>query len=387
MTQVSISPSPPRSPSHLLLCARRPSQFRLFRRLCLCATVAVLLFLWLLVGWQTNIRYDYLPHYVSSSTQTYQPVNQTGFPRKIWQQWSRIPHSVDQYEKAFVVSWTESNPQWRWEVLTKANELEYVKDHFGSHGIDRPDIVEFFSTVNSNIVRSDLLRYLVMYLEGGLYADIDVEALKPIHEFIPEAFHEEDIDLVIGIEADEPKFKNHPILGLTSCSFCQWTFLSKPRLSVMIRMVDAAMARIYKLAEQQGVPISDMKLDFYQIIGCSGPGLFTDVIMEYMNEHNMRESPITWDDFHGIDEPTLVSRVLVLPVQAFAAGQTHSRSGTSHETPKALIKHHYGASNWTSQHARYKHPVYGEVESCLFDEACVRGWDRNVGVNLDDAGK
>jgi mannosyltransferase OCH1-like enzyme len=286
-----------------------------------------------------------------------------------------------------VRSWTESNPEWRWEVLSHANALEYVEDHFGSHGFNRPDIVEFFRTVNSTIIRSDLLRYLLMYVEGGLYADIDVEDLKPIRDFIPNGFDEADIDMVIGIEADEPRFKDHPVLGRVSRSFCQWTFLCKPQLPIMIGMVESAMARIHELAKEQGVPISEVKMDFYQVIGYTGPGLFTDVIIQYMDEHETRKSPITWDDFHQMDEATLVSRVLVLPVQAFAAAQTHSRSGTTHKVPAALIRHHYGASNWTSQHARYKHPVYGEVEGCLFDEACVNQWDRNVEAYKDYQGK
>ncbi|KAF5006299.1 hypothetical protein FDECE_7310 [Fusarium decemcellulare] len=378
MTPTLVSQSPLKLHNHVLLRARGPSQVRLLRRVCLCAATAMLILLWLPMGLPINIQKPHLAQYYPPSLQSPQAISQGRFPRKIWQTWNHIPPFFEKREMERVRSWTESNPEWRWEVLTNANELEYVEDHFGPRGFNRPDIVEFFRTVNSKIVKSDLLRYLIIYVEGGLYADIDVEALKPIHEFIPDGFDEADIDLVIGIEADEPTFKDHPILGLVSRSFCQWTFLCKPQLPLMIGMVDSAMARIHKLAKEQGVPISEVKIDFYQVIGSSGPRLFTDVIMQYMDENRSRDSPITWDDFHQIDEATLVSRVLVLPVQAFAAAQTHSRSGTSHEVPAALIKHHYGASNWTSQHARFKHPVYGEVERCLFDNACVNEWDRNV---------
>ncbi|KAF5706933.1 glycosyltransferase family 32 [Fusarium mundagurra] len=267
---------------------------------------------------------------------------QTGrFPRKIWQQWACSPPSFAEQEVERAKSWTESNPEWRWEVLTHATALDYVESHFGSHALNRPDIVEFFRDINSRIIKADLLRYLVMYIEGGVYADIDVEALKPIHEFIPDGFEEAEIDMVIGIETDEPKFKDHPILGGLSRSFVQWTFLCRPRLPVMMRMVENAMANIQQLAKEQEVPISQVKMDFYQIIGNSGPGLFTKVIMQHMEKSNSQKLPITWDIFHQMDQPKLVSRVLVLPVQAFAAGQTHSRSGKTHDVPAALVKHHY----------------------------------------------
>ncbi|KAG4276872.1 hypothetical protein BFJ63_vAg18634 [Fusarium oxysporum f. sp. narcissi] len=276
-----------------------------------------------------------------------------------------------------VKSWADKNPEWRWEVLTETNELKYVEHQFGPQGLNRPDITDFFRTVNSRIIKADLLRYMVMYFEGGLYADMDVEALQPIRNFIPNGFDEGAIDLVIGIEADEPAFKDHPILGGLSRSFCQWTFMCKPLLPVMMKMVENAMINVQQIAKGQGVNVSDVKMDFYQIIASTGPGLFTDVIMQYMNEGDSQESPITWDAFHQLDEAKLVNRVLVLPVKAFAASQTHSRSGDTHKTPAALVKHHY-ASTWTGWHPRYKHPVYGYVEDCLFDEVCVSDWDRKV---------
>ena len=48
------------------------------------------------------------------------------------------------------------------------------------------------------------------YVEGGVYADIDVEAIRPIKKFIPKKFDEADVDMVIGIEVDEPSFSFHP---------------------------------------------------------------------------------------------------------------------------------------------------------------------------------
>ncbi|KAF9782550.1 hypothetical protein IL306_011662 [Fusarium sp. DS 682] len=279
-----------------------------------------------------------------------------------------------------VKSWTEANPEWRWEVLTHATALGYVESHFGPHALNRPDIVEFFKKIESRIIKADLLRYLVMYVEGGLYADIDVEALKPIREFIPDGFDEGDIDVVIGVETDEPDFKDHPILGGLSRSFVQWTFLCKPKLPIMMRIVESLMTNIQQLVKEQGVPLFEVKLDFYQIIGNSGPGLFTSLIMQHMQEISNQKEPITWDTFHHLDQPKLASRVLVLPVKAFAACQTHSRSGKTYKIPEALIKHHYGASNWTDWHPRYKHPVYGFVEDCLFNTTCVRQWEKNVKV-------
>ncbi|KAK3338073.1 nucleotide-diphospho-sugar transferase [Neurospora tetraspora] len=300
------------------------------------------------------------------------------FPRKIWQTWKVNPLAFEQRDLDTARSWVGQNPSYRYEVLTDGNDMQYVEWHFGPDGFNRPDIVNFYRSVKAAIVKADLLRYLVMYAEGGLYADIDVEALKPLSKFVPERYDDADVDMVIGVEIDEPDWKDHPILGPKSRSFCQWTFMCKPQLPVMMRLIEQIMTWLSGVAKEQGVPLAEVKLDFDQIISGTGPSAFTNAIIAEMNEANENPGrPITWDAFHDLGESKLVSRVLVLTVEAFAAGQGHSNSG-NHDARAALVKHHYHASNWPSRHPRYKHPAYGEVEQCNWVDECVKKWDENV---------
>ena len=103
--------------------------------------------------------------------------------------------------------------------MTDDNANEYLEWHYGAHGINRPDLVDLYRELNITIIKADLLRYLVMYAEGGVYADvsvfpvrarqladvsqIDVECLRPIDRFIPERYNKEDVDMIISIEIDE----------------------------------------------------------------------------------------------------------------------------------------------------------------------------------------
>lgn len=257
--------------------------------------------------------------------------------------------------------------------------MGYVEQHFGPGGFDRPDIVDLYRNINATIIKADLLRYMVMYAEGGVYADIDVEALKPVSRFIPDhRYAEEDIDMVIGIEIDQPQFKDHPILGKKSQSFCQWTFMARPRIPVMMRLIENIMGWLDGLARQQNVPISEVHLDFDQVISGTGPSAFTAAIIKEMNDQRPQgTAEITWDTFHDLDESKIVSRVLVLDVEAFAAGQGHSDSG-NHNARGALVKHHYHASNWPSRHPRFNHPAYGSVEQCNWEPKCVAKWDADT---------
>ncbi|KAL2121182.1 hypothetical protein VTJ04DRAFT_5209 [Mycothermus thermophilus] len=306
------------------------------------------------------------------------PAQRPEFPRKIWQTWKVNPLRFEERDLNTARTWLAKNPDYRYEVLTDDNDMRYVEWHFGPNGFNRPDIVQFYRDVKAAIVKADLLRYLIMYAEGGVYADIDVEALKPVSKFIPDRYNEKDIDMVVGVEIDEPDWKDHPILGPKSRSFCQWTFMCKPQLPVMMRLIERIMSWLNGVAKEQGVPLSEVDLDFDQIISGTGPSAFTEAIMAEMELH--KEDPnlkIDWDLFHDLQESRVVSRVLVLTVEAFAAGQGHSDSG-NHEARAALVRHHYHASNWPSRHPRYSHPAYGEVERCNWNDECVKEWDKNV---------
>lgn len=307
-----------------------------------------------------------------SSHQSTVSINGPLFPRKIWQTWRIDAPSFEEREKNTARTWMLENPSYRYEVLTDSNGLQYVETNFGPSGLNRSDIVEMYRSLTAKIVKADLLRYLIMYMEGGLYTDIDVAALKPIARFIPDTYDEREIDMVIGVEIDEPRFRTHPILGNKSESFCQWTFMSKPSVPVMMRLVNNILTWLNDVSERQNVTVSDIVLDFNEVIEGTGPTAFTNAILAEMTAKTGHE--VTWTTFHNMRKPKLIGGVLVLPVEAFCAGQGHSNSGT-HESPQALVLHHYHASGWPVTHPRYKHPVYGEIEMCNWDAKCVNDWD------------
>lgn len=302
-------------------------------------------------------------------------------PKKIWQTWKQGPLTFAQRDSDTAKTWPAKNPSYRYEVLTDDNALEYLEEHYGPTGFNRPDIVDLYRELNITIIRADLLRYLVMYAEGGVYADIDVECLRPVQRFIPERYTEQEVDMIIGVEIDEPAFVDHPVLGSKCKSFCQWTFAAKPRLPVLMRLIENIQEWIHDLAKKKGVPVGQLELDFNEVISGTGPSAFTDAVLAQMSAQNGGKE-VTWDLFHNLSESRLVSGILVLNVEAFAAGQGHSDSG-NHDSRGALVKHHYHASGWPSLHPRHNHPMYGEVEKCNWKPECVAEWVSTFPCRLD----
>lgn len=304
---------------------------------------------------------------------SFEPIEK--FPRKIWQSWKVDPLSFEDRDTERARTWTLKNPGHRYEVLTDANAMNYVEEHFGPSGFNRPDIIYTYKTLNARIIQADLLRYLIMYVDGGVYSDIDVEALRSVDHFIPKRFDERDIDMVIGVETDMPSFKDHSILGGKSQSFCQWTFMCKPRLPLMMRLIENILILLSNLAQKQNKTIGEIELNFDEVLNITGPSAFTTAILAYMSTSTGELT--TWQSFHNLEESKVVGRILVLPSEAFAAGTGHSDSG-NHGGKGALVKHHFHASTWTDHHPRYKHPIYDSVEKCNWDTECVKLWDANV---------
>ena len=361
MVKIISSPVLPALPA---LEGRFPKQFKRVLFVCL-GLLACFLFLSSAASFRGEFGVE-LSYHASLET--------GGFPRKIWQTWKVDPLDFEDRDLTTARTWVAKNPGHRYEVLTDQNDLYYVETHFGPSGLNRPDIVYTYRSLTARIVKADLLRYLVMYVEGGIYTDIDVEALKPVERFIPARFDQKHIDMVIGVEIDQPEFHNHTILGKKCKSFCQWTFMCKPRLPVMMKLIDHILHWLNEVARAQGKPISDIGLDFDGVISGTGPSAFTNAILGEMSRRSGRQ--IDWSSFHNLGESKLVEGILVLTVEAFAAGQGHSDSG-NHNAKTALVKHHYHASGWPTNHPRYSHPVYGEVEKCNWEPDCVKSWDAN----------
>lgn len=92
------------------------------------------------------------------------------FPRKIWQTSKNGPAGLDSEDRHPIQSWVKINQKHRYEILTAHTAESYVRDTF-SH---RQDIVETFTDLQDPILRADLIRYLVLLGDGGVYSDIDV---------------------------------------------------------------------------------------------------------------------------------------------------------------------------------------------------------------------
>src|SRR5271154_3021262 len=89
-----------------------------------------------------------------------------------------------------------------------------------------PSVMEAYYAMPLPILRADFFRYLILLARGGIYADIDTEALRPAHQWLPVTSPANTVGLIIGIEAD-PTRDDWNLWYSRRIQFCQWVMRAK----------------------------------------------------------------------------------------------------------------------------------------------------------------
>jgi mannosyltransferase OCH1-like enzyme len=88
-------------------------------------------------------------------------IHQTAKTRDIPRKWREYQAKVQQL-----------HPDWSYRLWTDEDNLAFVRTEF-------PEFLHTFQRLPKNIMRADVIRYLLLYKLGGLYLDLDYEMLKP----------------------------------------------------------------------------------------------------------------------------------------------------------------------------------------------------------------
>ena len=80
-----------------------------------------------------------------------------------------------------------------WQIFSTPADSE------GKH----PNSIDTYFALRNPGMKTDLLRYLILWVEDGVYADLDTWALKPIDAWVPEHLKAEgSVRAVVGLEWD-----------------------------------------------------------------------------------------------------------------------------------------------------------------------------------------
>lgn len=261
--------------------------------------------------------------------------NPTGIPEKIW--YKLGPKGLSKDAEGWIDSCLTINPTYRHEFLTDANGENYVREHFGH----RSDIIDTYFALTIPILKADLLRYLILFAEGGIWSDLDIscDKRKTIHEWIPDQYKRQT-NLVVGLEFDETWEDD----GVLHSQFASWTIMSKPGSPHMLQVIDDIIVAIREKSEENDVSIEILTTKMVgDVIDLTGPKRMTWSIVASLEK--MMQRTLDDRDISGLKEPKLLGDVLILPGNAFADNQ----NDYPEDEGPVLVQHHY-AGSWKNDH-------------------------------------
>ena len=272
------------------------------------------------------------------------------FPRKIWQTGRDGAATIDDETVLAVKTWTKLNEDWRHEILTDAGAETYVRGTFAH----RPEIVETYLALGDAILRADMLRYLVLLGDGGVYCDMDTRALKPIDDWVPAAYRGK-ANVVVGIEYD--KMDGSRWLDWTlDLQFTNWAMLAQPGHPLLELTVQKLIYELNVLAARKGQSLADVRPAYHEVLDTTGPALFSMAVFEWLSTATSKQ--FDWRNVTKLEAPRLVDDILILPVTGFGNSQPHSGSGNA-DSQNALVRHMFRGS-WKDAHPMAKGGEDGE---------------------------
>lgn len=208
------------------------------------------------------------------------------------------------------------------------------------------EISQLYNAIAQPVVQADLVRYALLALEGGVYSDSDTYPVRPLRDWVPQAYRNK-ARLIVGIEADSQP----PVNGTKyPVQLGQWTFAAAkghPILWKMIKRVLGEVQRIVGDGETESVDgqLPDVWFNIADVLSVSGPVAWTEELYTYLS--GLTATEFTWGNLTGLKEPVLIGDVLVLPINGFTTGVEHS--GASMETVEATLVRHDFAGSWKNQ--------------------------------------
>tara|TARA_B100000683_G_scaffold41731_1_gene37095 strand:+ start:4742 stop:6334 length:1593 start_codon:yes stop_codon:yes gene_type:complete len=168
-------------------------------------------------------------------------------------------------QRRFMQTWVDKNPGWTIMRHTDTACLKEISN-------EAPSLLQHFEDFQNNAQKADICRYVVLYKYGGIYADIDVECLKPLDSWLSDR-----VRLVIGLEND---FQTVQVATVRSYArqrqYQQWFMAASSEHSMLRELIQRVQI---KLGEESGIILYNTDRSTLER---TGPGIWTDVVTAFL---------------------------------------------------------------------------------------------------------
>lgn len=253
---------------------------------------------------------------------------------QIWYQGeNNIPSSYPNYSK----SWKKLNPNYKYMFWDKDKIENLITSHY-------PYLIQQYTSYDKIIQKIDMAKYIILHYYGGIYVDLDSEALKPIDNLI----NNKKIVLVkIDLNALEKYFAYKQFTGPVLQNNVIATVPKHP-----------FWLHVLELLQKEDIRQGRLESDTRYIFRTTGPTLLTKSYETFPNKQDITLidsnliDPFSWCDYDGYN---------------------CGNGGCREIFNNVFALHHYGSKNDTNSwigsteknlgklYCRYKYPLYGSV--------------------------
>ncbi|KAK4455089.1 nucleotide-diphospho-sugar transferase [Podospora aff. communis PSN243] len=269
------------------------------------------------------------------------PDSEIAIPKSIWQIFYP-PRGTTIIKEGYLHSndWIEMAPGYTYTLVGTLEAETFLAEHF-SH---RPEIAATYHALNNFGSRSDFLRYLILYVYGGIYSDIDTKPIVPLNAWLPPQ-RRRDVHLLVALEHDEV-VDSQPEDFVYPVQFCQWTIAAAPNHTVFARMIDRMLVSLHDVAKRQGTPLDRAKFRDFDVVNTTGPVAWTEVVLGVLQD--MNEGFDSYGDLVNTKTTRYFGDVAVLPLSGFRA-EWYDEWGLSWEKERRPLVRHFFKGGWKKE--------------------------------------
>lgn len=201
-------------------------------------------------------------------------------PHIIHQTWKT--KDIPKWARKWYKSWDKYNSECQHVLWTDLDNRQLIKTH-------APWFLHTYDTFPIHIQRVDSVRYLILYLYGGCYADLDFECVKSIAPFLNQ---QQSPDIILSYSSHVKCITNSIMMSKAKCVF--WLHVLK---------------MIQKSKPQQWYERSSL-----YVLRSTGPLLIHKAAQKYKSKYNIQVLPK-----HHFLPYSMLSLSRVIPMSAFGA--------------------------------------------------------------------
>ncbi|KAK1753270.1 initiation-specific alpha-1,6-mannosyltransferase [Echria macrotheca] len=262
------------------------------------------------------------------------PDSEIPIPKYIWQIFFPPPGTaVIEHDFVHADAWIELSPGYTYTLVGARAADAFIADNFAN----RPEIATAYHALTNPALKSDFLRYLLLYIHGGVYSDVDTKPVVRLDDWIPPEKRRQ-VKFLVAVEYDE-SLDPHPDDFTYKVQFCQWTIAAAPGHVVFGRMIDRVLEGLRDVAAAQGTTLDMAEITNYNVLNTTGPVAWTEVVFRLLQE--MDPNIKSYDDVSQIREPWYLGDTVVMPLETFRADYLDEWRVSWRKGRKALVRHFF----------------------------------------------